>query len=128
MVLSSVIAGRVALALRHDVLSALAAGRSTVVVTGTNGKTTTTHLVAAALGGRGPIAHNASGSNMTDGAVNALLAAPTAKLAALEVDELHLGVVLDGARPAVVVVLMAELPAVLRAAQEYAREHHHGAR
>ena len=101
----SVIAGRVALALRPDVLSALAAGRSTVVVTGTNGKTTTTHLVAAALGGRGPIAHNASGSNMTDGAVNALLAAPTAKLAALEVDELHLGEVLDGARPAVVVVL-----------------------
>ncbi|GAA4744556.1 Mur ligase family protein [Actinomycetospora chibensis] len=76
-----------------------------MVVTGTNGKTTTTHLVAAALGGRGPIAHNASGSNMTDGAVNALLAAPTAKLAALEVDELHLGEVLDGAQPAVVVVL-----------------------
>ncbi|WP_433038368.1 MurT ligase domain-containing protein [Actinomycetospora sp. CA-053990] len=104
----SVIAGRVALGLRPDVLSALAAGRRTVVVTGTNGKTTTTHLVVAALGGPdglGPIAHNAAGSNMTDGAVSALLAAPTARLAALEVDELHLGEILRAVRPAVVVVL-----------------------
>ena len=76
-----------------------------MVVTGTNGKTTTSHLVAAALGGRGPVAHNAAGSNMTDGAVAALIDAPRARLAVLEVDELHLGPVLDAVEPDVLVLL-----------------------
>lgn len=101
----SVIAGRVALALCPDVLARLARGRTSVVVTGTNGKTTTSHLVAAALGGRGPVAHNAAGSNMTDGAVAALIDAPRARLAVLEVDELHLGPVLDAVEPDVLVLL-----------------------
>jgi len=55
------------------VLARLAVGRTSVVITGTNGKTTTSHLVAASLSGRGPVAHNAAGSNMPDGAVAALI-------------------------------------------------------
>ena len=101
----SVVAGRVALAVTPGVLAGLAAGRTSVVVTGTNGKTTTSHLVAAALGGRGAIAHNSAGSNMADGAVAALIAARRARLAVLEVDELHLGEVVDALAPDVLVLL-----------------------
>ena len=101
----SVIAGRVALAARPDVLPRLARGRTSIVITGTNGKTTTSHLTVAALAGRGRAAHNASGSNMTDGAVAALIEAPQARLAVLEADELHLGAVIDAVRPDVLVIL-----------------------
>ena len=101
----SVIAGRVAFAVSPRVLSRLASGRTSIVVTGTNGKTTTSHFVAAALSGRGPVAHNAAGSNMPDGAVAALIAAPRARLAVLEIDELHLGEVLDAVVPDVLVLL-----------------------
>ena len=101
----SVIGGRVAIRVCPDVLARLAVGRTSVVITGTNGKTTTSHLVAAALSGRGPVAHNAAGSNMPDGAVTALMEAPSARLCVLEVDELHLGPVVDAVRPDVVVLL-----------------------
>jgi UDP-N-acetylmuramyl tripeptide synthase len=83
----------------------LAAGRVVALVTGTNGKTTTSHLLAAALGGLGAVAHNASGSNMADGAVSALAAARDAHWAVLEVDELHVGAVADAVDPAVIVLL-----------------------
>ncbi|MGH3839297.1 MAG: hypothetical protein ACRDSF_26900, partial [Pseudonocardiaceae bacterium] len=65
----SIIGGRVTLALDPAVLRRLAAGRRVVLVSGTNGKTTTSHLVAAAMRTVGPVAHNAGGSNMPDGVV-----------------------------------------------------------
>jgi UDP-N-acetylmuramyl tripeptide synthase len=101
----AVIGGRLAQTLRPGLLAYLAAGRTTVLVTGTNGKTTTSHLIVAALTGRGPVAHNAAGANMADGAVGALIEAPRARLAVLETDELHLATVLDATRADVVVVL-----------------------
>jgi UDP-N-acetylmuramyl tripeptide synthase len=97
--------GRVVLALDPGALSQLAAGRRVVLVTGTNGKTTTAHLLAAALRTLGPVAHNDSGANMVDGAVAALAAQRDAPLAVLEVDELHLGRIAAAVAPAVVVVL-----------------------
>lgn len=101
----SVIAGRAAMFVYRDVLAGLAQGRTIAIVSGTNGKTTTSHLLATALAERGPAAHNAAGSNMTDGAVAALIAAPRARLAVLEVDELHLAAVLDATRPDLLVLL-----------------------
>lgn len=101
----SMIGGRVTLALDPHALSRLAAGRRIVLVTGTNGKTTTSHLLAAALGTEGPVAHNASGSNMTDGAVAALAERPDASTAVIEVDELHLPSVAESVRPAAIVLL-----------------------
>jgi UDP-N-acetylmuramyl tripeptide synthase len=101
----AVIGGRVAGALRPGVLARLSTGRTTVLVTGTNGKTTTSHLLVAALSGRGPVAHNAAGANMVDGAVGALIEAPRACLAVLETDELHLAPVLAATNADVVVVL-----------------------
>jgi UDP-N-acetylmuramyl tripeptide synthase len=101
----AVISGRVALAVDPRALSRLAADRHVVLVSGTNGKTTTAHLIAAALRTRAAVAHNDTGANMPDGAVAALLAQPAARYAVLEVDELHLGRVAEAVRPAVVVLL-----------------------
>lgn len=101
----SIIGGRVTLALHPGALRRLAAGCRVVLVSGTNGKTTTSHMLAAALGTQGEVAHNASGSNMADGAVAALVANPSACWAVLEVDELHLGQVARHCDPAAIVVL-----------------------
>jgi UDP-N-acetylmuramyl tripeptide synthase len=101
----AVIGGRVTLALDRGALRRLATGRRVVLVTGTNGKTTTAHLVAAALRTAGAVAHNDTGANMVDGAVAALVACPDAPFAVLEVDELHLAQVAAAVCPAVVVLL-----------------------
>ena len=63
--------------------------RRTVVVTGTNGKSTTTRMIAAALNTIGPVATNAEGANMDAGLVAALAGSRDAVLAALEVDEMR---------------------------------------
>jgi lipid II isoglutaminyl synthase (glutamine-hydrolysing) len=101
----SIIGGRVTLALDRQALRRLATGRRVVLVSGTNGKTTTSHLAAAAVRTAGPVAHNAGGSNMADGAVAALAEAPDAQYAVLEVDELHVAAVAQAVDPAVVVLL-----------------------
>jgi UDP-N-acetylmuramyl tripeptide synthase len=101
----SIIGGRVTLLLDRGALTGLAAGRRVVIVSGTNGKTTTSHLLAAALRISGPVAHNASGSNMADGAVAALAEVPDARFAVLEVDEWHLAAVARSVDPAVIVLL-----------------------
>ena len=87
----SVIGGVIGLRLKPDLLSLLARGRQVVLVTGTNGKTTTTRLITAALGALGQqIASNAFGANMEAGLVSALAKAPDATLAVLEVDEKYM--------------------------------------
>ncbi len=50
------IGGLVAMTLDKSILRQLGEGRRTVVVTGTNGKSTTTRMIAAALGTIGPVA------------------------------------------------------------------------
>ncbi|OBI18146.1 Mur ligase family protein [Mycobacterium sp. E2497] len=101
----AMIGGLIAMTLDRSVLRQLAAGRRTVVVTGTNGKSTTTRMTAAALGTMGPVATNAEGANMDAGLVAALAANREAALAALEVDEMHVPHVSDAVDPAVVVLL-----------------------
>lgn len=103
----SMIGGRVALRLDPRVLGHLAEGRRTVLVTGTNGKSTVTALVGAALGAAGPVATNGTGANMPDGIVTALDLDRTSRYAALEVDEVYLGPVVQQTRPAAIVVLNA---------------------
>ena len=99
------IGGLVAMTLDRSVLRQLAAGRRTVVVTGTNGKSTTTRMTAAALGTLGAVATNAEGANMDAGLVAALAANRDAELAVLEVDEMHVPHVFDAVEPAVVIFL-----------------------
>jgi UDP-N-acetylmuramyl tripeptide synthase len=99
------IGGLVAMTLDRSVLRQLGAGRRTVVVTGTNGKSTTTRMTAAALGTLGSVATNAEGANMDAGLVAALAADRRAGLAALEVDEMHVPHVADAVEPSVIVLL-----------------------
>jgi lipid II isoglutaminyl synthase (glutamine-hydrolysing) len=101
----AMIGGLVALTLDKTMLRQLGAGRQTVLVTGTNGKSTTTRMTAAALSALGQVATNSEGANMDAGLVAALAAARDAKLAALEVDEMHLPHVAEAVNPRVMVLL-----------------------
>mgnify|MGYP006279639731 CR=1 FL=1 len=83
-------------------LAMAARGRRIVLVTGTNGKTTTTALLAAALGGE--VATNTGNHNFYCGLLDALLAS-SAPVAVLEVDELWLPDVLRWLRPDLLLVL-----------------------
>jgi UDP-N-acetylmuramyl tripeptide synthase len=98
----TVVRGRVALAVAPDALRALARGRRGVLVTGTNGKSTTTRLIAAALGG--DVATNTTGANMAPGILSALDDS-SSRTAVLETDELHVPSVLRQTSPEVVVLL-----------------------
>ncbi|MEZ0363658.1 MurT ligase domain-containing protein [Mycobacterium sp. pUA109] len=101
----AMIGGLVAMTLDRSILRQLGTDRRTVVVTGTNGKSTTTRMTAAALGTLGSVATNAEGANMDAGLVAALAADRGAALAALEVDEMHVPHVLDAVEAAVVILL-----------------------
>ena len=61
--------------------------RGTALVSATNGKTTSTAMVAEILARDTRLAHNAAGANLVSGVASALLAAPNAELGLFEVDE-----------------------------------------
>ena len=87
----------------------LLAGKRLGVVSGTNGKTTTTHLLTAAL--RASVADprdvvtNPDGANLREGVVSALSTRPKAPIAALEVDEQIVADVIRHGRPEVLIML-----------------------
>lgn len=99
------IGGLIALKIDPTVLDQLGRQRRTVLVTGTNGKSTTTRMTTAALSTLGEVATQADGANMDAGIVAALNAHRRAPLAAIEVDELHLPHVTDSLNPSAVVLL-----------------------
>ncbi len=103
----TVVGGRAGLFVDPKLLETLARGRAVALVTGTNGKTTVTRMLVAALEGTtgGAVATNASGANMPAGHVAALVDSPDADLAVLEVDESYLGRLVEGCSPKVVVLL-----------------------
>jgi UDP-N-acetylmuramyl tripeptide synthase len=83
----SVIGGRVLLALDSSALSRMAADRTIALVSGTNGKTTTTRMLAAALETQGPVTTNSTGANLLTGLVTTLARGSAGSPAVLEVDE-----------------------------------------
>jgi lipid II isoglutaminyl synthase (glutamine-hydrolysing) len=101
----SVIGGRAILALDPQALHRLSRGRDVVLVSGTNGKTTTTSLLRAALLTRGPVVTNLLGANLPAGLAAALAGAQDAATAVLEVDEAWLGRVAETTDPRVAVLL-----------------------
>ena len=114
----SVIGGIIGLRLAPDLLSLLAAGRQVVLVTGTNGKTTTTKLITAALAPLGgKIASNIYGANMEAGLTSALSRAPDARVAVLETDEKYIPAMIKATRPKVVVLLNLSRDQMDRAAE-----------
>ncbi len=86
------IRGTVMMRVDPQALAKLVAGRRVAMVSGTNGKTTTTHFLAAAVReSLGPdarrLVHNADGANLHHGIASALSEHPDADLAILETDE-----------------------------------------
>src|SRR2546421_5893467 len=78
--------------------------QGTVLVSATNGKTTTTAMAAQILRPRFRLAHNASGANLVSGVASALLAAADAELGLFEVDEAALPEVARRVQPGAVLV------------------------
>ncbi len=114
----SVIGGVLGLRVEPELLRLLAADRQVVLVTGTNGKTTTTRLITAALGTLGQdVASNAFGANMEAGLASALGRAPDAPYAVLETDERYLPAVIEATRPRAVVLLNLSRDQMDRAAE-----------
>jgi UDP-N-acetylmuramyl tripeptide synthase len=90
------ISGRVINALAPDALPELAAGQRVALVSATNGKTTTTRLLTAAVARTGErVISNATGANLTSGIAPILGKAESPGIAVLEVDERVLPRVVD---------------------------------
>lgn len=110
----SALPGLIAERLQPDILTALGRKnfpKGVVIITGTNGKTTTAKMTAAILDAAGlKYVHNKAGSNLTRGILSALIAESSlsgkikADLALLEVDEASLPAVTKALKPSVVVV------------------------
>ena len=103
--------GKLALKLYPGFLAYLARGVRTIVCTGTNGKTTSTHIVAQALANTGRQAfYNRSGANLVQGITtefairSSITGKPRCQLAAIESDEGALARVCAALDPAVLVV------------------------
>src|SRR5436305_10202810 len=98
------IGGRVTMALDPGALRRLGQERTVVLVTGTNGKTTTARMLTRALEALAEVAANRDGANMPDGVLAALAACPDAPYAVLEVDETYVPWVAEQVQPAVLVL------------------------
>ena len=95
--------GRILLAIEPEAISLLAQSKEVILVSGTNGKTSTTKAVASLVSQLGPVATSGSGSNLAWGAANALMSA--APFAVLEIDELHLPAIIAQTDPTIVLLL-----------------------
>jgi len=98
----TVAGGHVGLRIAPELLTVLARDRTIIVVSGTNGKTTTTALCVAGWGGE--VATNVTGANMPAGHV-AALAGSNDQRVVLEADEAWLAEVVRATKPRVVVLL-----------------------
>ncbi|WP_115685465.1 Mur ligase family protein [Corynebacterium senegalense] len=99
------IGGLVAGAIDPNIMDSLGGGRPTALVTGTNGKSTTTRMLASALRSTYSVATNEGGDNMDAGIISALMAGRGASHVALEVDELHVPHVAQRLHPQALVLL-----------------------
>jgi UDP-N-acetylmuramyl tripeptide synthase len=113
----AVVGGRVALRLDPELLRRLTAGRACVLVSATNGKTTTTRLVAEALRAKGPVASNALGANMPAGITAAMAEDRAAEYAVIEVDEKYLPGVAEQVKPRAIALLNLSRDQLDRAAE-----------
>ena len=99
--------GRVLLALDPSALEKLSARRDIVLVSGTNGKTTTTANLAKILeeGTEEQVSTSTFGANMTAGIAAVLMQKPAHRLVVLECDELYLPAMYETLQPKVIVLL-----------------------
>jgi UDP-N-acetylmuramyl tripeptide synthase len=104
--------GLIARKLHPGIIGAIRHPARVVVVTGTNGKTTVSNLLAEALDAQGlRVASNRSGSNLAAGVATALIGAvtwtgrPRADIAVMEMDERSAKLILPGLLPDVLVCM-----------------------
>ena len=100
-----VIAGHFINKFAPNAVKKISANMRVVLISGTNGKSTTAKLIAEALGTKYSIAHNHTGANLFSGVAAALGANPNAEVAVLEVDELVLPWAIEQTNPELVVLL-----------------------
>lgn len=101
------IRGRVLLSLYPNALEELAVKRDIILVSGTNGKTTTTANLAKILeaGTDEPVSTSTFGANMAAGIASVLMSKPAHRLVVLECDELYLPAMYEALAPQVIVLL-----------------------
>jgi len=97
------IPGRILLILYPKALVALAKERNIILVSGTNGKTSTTKALAKIVSTLGTTVSNSTGSNLDRGAATTLMT--KSEYAVLEVDELHLIRLIAETNPKVALLL-----------------------
>lgn len=105
---ASQLPGRVALAIDPTIISELARqlDKGSIVVCGTNGKTTTNNIIASAIEATGcKVACNRAGANMAPGVAAAMMGARKATWAVMEADELSTRVILPALHPRYLVLL-----------------------
>jgi UDP-N-acetylmuramyl tripeptide synthase len=107
----------VALKLDPDLLAKLAQSLDVVLVSATNGKTTTTRLIAEALRAAGPVVSNALGANMPAGITSALAGGSDARYGVIEVDETYLAGVARDTEPKCIALLNLSRDQLDRAAE-----------
>lgn len=101
------IKGRAILAVDPNAIRKLADGRDVVLISGTNGKTTTTANLARILadGTDEKVSTSQFGANMDAGIAAALAAKPRNRFVVLECDELYLPTMYEMVKPTVIVLL-----------------------
>ena len=95
--------GRILLRIEPEAIALLARKKKVILVSGTNGKTSTTKAVATLVRQLGSVTTSGSGSNLSWGAATALMS--NAEYAVLEIDELHLPGIIAQTDPTVVLLL-----------------------
>ena len=95
--------GRILLTLCPNAIELLAQSRVVILISGTNGKTSTTKELVSQVRTVGTVVTSSSGSNLSRGVAGALM--QDSVFAVLEVDELHLPEVVAQTNPAVVLLL-----------------------
>jgi UDP-N-acetylmuramyl tripeptide synthase len=97
------IQGKVLLTLYPNALATLSKNRTIVLVSGTNGKTSTTRGLAQLISQLGTTVSNKTGSNLDRGSATMLM--QSSQYAVLEVDELYLPRLIAQTRPRAVLLL-----------------------
>jgi UDP-N-acetylmuramyl tripeptide synthase len=99
------VTGRIILKLQPNAVAVLSKKRKVILISGTNGKTTTTSLIFSALSIKGQVVSNYTGANLFAGIAAALSKNLSASTAALEVDEMVMPWAIKQTNPQLVVLL-----------------------
>ncbi len=99
------VTGRIILKMQPNAVSALSRNRKVILISGTNGKTTTTSLIFSALTVKNRVVSNYTGANLFAGLAAALSKNLSAPMAALEVDEMVMPWAIKQTNPEIVVLL-----------------------